>query len=91
MSIHDALTARPLDIDFRGTKVRLRRPTVGDLVSMLDAESRGLSMPAAYIAAHVIDDQGERVYTYETALKLHAPSAISLSREIEKLYGEGLD
>lgn len=87
----DALTAKPLEIDFRGHRIRLRRPTVADLIAMLDAESRGHNMPAAYVAAHVIDAQGERVYTYETALNLSAPAVVALSREVEKLYGEGLD
>jgi hypothetical protein len=87
----DALKARPLEIQFRGEAVRLRRPTVGDLVAMIDAESRGRFMPAEYVAAHVIDAQGERIYTYETALNLSAPAVVGLSKEIEKLYGEGLD
>lgn len=91
MSLHDALAAKPLEIAFRGETVRLRRPTVGDLVAMLDAETRGVNMAAQYVAAHVIDAQGERVFTYETALNLSAPAVIALSKEIEKLYGEGLD
>jgi hypothetical protein len=91
MSIHDALSARPLEIAFRGEAVRLRRPTVADLVAMIDAESRGPNMAAMYVSAHVIDENGNRVYTYETALNLSAPAVIGLSKEIEKLYGEGLD
>jgi len=87
----DALKACPTEISFRGERVRLRRPTVGDLIALIDAESRGLHMPAMYVAMHVIDDQNERAYTYETALSLSAPAVIALSREIEKLYGEGLD
>jgi hypothetical protein len=87
----DALIARPIHVPFRGEMVRLRRPTVGDLIAMIDAESRGLHMPAMYVAMHVIDEQGERAYTYETTLNLSAPAVIALSREIEKLYGEGLD
>lgn len=89
--IIDALTARPTEIVFNGETVRLRRPTVGDLVAMIDAQSRGVHMAAMYVAMHVIDAQGERVYSYETALNLSAPAVIALSREIEKLYGEGLD
>ena len=91
MSLHDALSAKPLEIAFRGEVVRLRRPTVGDLVAMIDAESRGVNMAAMYVAAHVIDEQGGRLFTYETALNLSAPAVIALSKEIEKLYGEGLD
>lgn len=87
----DALLARPSEVQFRGATVRLRRPTVADLVALLDAESRGEYLPALYVANHVIDAQGERVYTVETVKTLSAPAVIALSRLIEPLYSEGLD
>jgi len=87
----DALLARPLVTDFRGEIVRLRRPTIADLVAALDAQSRGENMAAWYIAAHVLAPDGSLAYTLEQAKGLHAPSAIALTRLIEPLYSEGLD
>jgi hypothetical protein len=88
----DALLARPLSIEFRGEPVRLRRPTVADLVAAIDAQSRGENMTAWYIAAHVLAADGSLAYSVDQAKQLHAPTAIALVRDhIEPLYAEGLD
>ena len=72
--------------------VRLRRPTVADLIAAQDAESRGTFMPAWYCAAHVLGSDGQCVWKSADELRtLSAPQVIALSRLIEPLYVEGLD
>jgi hypothetical protein len=86
-----ALLATPVTVDFRGEQVRLRRPTIADLIAAIDAQSRGENMTAFYIAAHVLAHDGSLAYTLEQAKQLHAPAAIRLAQLIEPLYSEGLD
>jgi len=87
----DALAARPLATEFRGEPIRLRRPTIGDLVAAIDAQSRGENMAAWYVAAHVLAPDGSLAYTIDQARQLSAPACIALARIIEPLYSEGLD
>ena len=87
----EALLARPVTLEFRGETVRVRRPTIGDLVAAIDAQSRGENMPAWYVAAHVLDSDGANMYTLDMAKRLSAPAVIALARIIEPLYSEGLD
>lgn len=87
----EALLAKPVTVDFRGENVRLRRPTIADLIAAIDAQSRGENMTAFYIAAHVLAHDGSLAYTLAEAKQLHAPSAIRLAQLIEPLYSEGLD
>ena len=87
----EALYAHDVVVDFRGERVTLCRPTVGDLVAALDAESRGQNMAAWYVANHVLNSDSMKRYTYEEVLKLSAPAVVALSRLIEPLYTEGLD
>jgi hypothetical protein len=87
----DALLARPLAVEFRGETVRLRRPTIGDLVAAIDVQSRGENMAAWYVATHVLDSDGAQMYTLDVAKRLSAPAVIALARLIEPLYSEGLD
>lgn len=90
--ILDALLARESVVDFNGQQVRLRRPTVADLIAAQDAESRGTFMPAWYCAAHVLGSDGQCVWKSAEELRtLSAPQVIALSRLIEPLYVEGLD
>lgn len=88
----DALLSRPLSVEFRGEAVRLRRPTIADLVAAIDAQSRGENMTAWYIAQHVLAPDNSLAYTVDQARQLHAPSAIAFVRDhVEPLYSEGLD
>ena len=87
----DALLARPTIVRIGTKEFRCRRPTVADFIAVLDAESRGEYLPALYVANHLIDENGERMFTPETARNLHGPSVVILSRQIEVLYTEGLD
>jgi hypothetical protein len=89
--MNDALRGLPKTIEYRGEVVVLRRPTVADLVAALDAESRGLQMSAWYVANHVLGPDRGPLYCYDEVMKLNAPAVVGLSREIEKLYTEGLD
>lgn len=89
--MNEALRGQPSTIEYRGEWVTLRRPTVADLVAALDAESRGQQMSAWYVANHVLGPTGQALYCYEEVMKLNAPAVVGLSREIEKLYTEGLD
>lgn len=87
----EALLARPLTVEFRGEAVRLRRPTIADLVAAIDAQSRDENMPAWYVATHVLDADGANMYTLDVAKRLSAPAVIALAKMIEPLYSEGLD
>lgn len=90
--ILDALLARESVVDFEGHQVRLRRPTVADLIAAQDAESRGVFMPAYYCAAHVLAADGTTLWKSADELRsLSAPRVVALSRLIEPLYVEGLD
>jgi hypothetical protein len=90
--ILDALLARDHTVDFNGKSVRLRRPTVADLIAAQDAETRGVFMPAYYCAAHVLAEDGTTLWKSPDELRgLSAPAVVALSRLIEPLYLEGLD
>lgn len=86
-----ALTSRPKTVDFRGEQIRLRRPTVADLIALADASERGQHIPAWYVLNHVMDGDAPAFSSMDEVMRLDGPAVLALSREIDKLYGEGLD
>lgn len=87
----EALLSKPKRITFRGQELTLRRPTVADLVSLVDAQGRGENILAWYIWNHVVDG-GERVFaSIDDVMRLDATACQELAKEIDKLYGEGSD
>lgn len=91
MIIH-ALLAQDAVVEFRGEQIRLRRPTVADLIAAQDAESRGAFMPAWYVANHLLGPDGRNQFANPDELRaMSAPAVVALSRLIEPLYLEGLD
>lgn len=86
-----ALTGRPKSIEFRGERVTLRRPTVADMIALADASERGVHIPAWYVLNHVMDGDAPAYQGMEEVMRLDGPAVLALSREIDKLYGEGLD
>jgi hypothetical protein len=86
-----ALLAKPHHIDFRGERVVIKRPRVADLVACVDASERGTYMPAWFVLNHVLDGDHPAFESLEQVMQLDGPAVVELSREIEKLYVEGLD
>ena len=86
-----SLLCRPLVLEFRGTQITLRRPTVAHLVAAIDATERGVYMPAWYVWNHVMDGDAQAFESLDAVMQLDAPGVILLGREIEGLYLEGLD
>lgn len=86
-----ALLAKPKRIEFRGEQVVLRRPTVADLVALMDANERGVFLPAWYVLTHVMDGDAQAFESLEQVMRLDATAVNELSRHIDAMYGEGQD
>lgn len=87
----EALRSSPKTIVWRGTEIVLRRPTVADLIALTDASERGEHIPSWYVLHHVMQDGAPAFKSLEEVMQLDAPAVVALSREIDRLYGEGLD
>jgi hypothetical protein len=86
-----ALLARPHSVDFRGERIVIRRPRVVDLVAAIDAQGRGTNMNAWLVLNHVMDGDKPAFESMDDVLQLDGVAVLELSREIDKLYLEGLD
>lgn len=86
-----SLLTRPKTIDFRGESIKLRRPTVADVVAALDAQERAVYMPAWFVWMHVMDGDAQAFESIEQVMRLDGPGVIALAQQIEPLYAEGLD
>lgn len=92
MSLISALLATDAEVVWDGLTVRILRPTVAHFIAAQDAESRGVWMPAWYVATHVVGVDGQTLWkSHEELRVLSAPKIIALARLIEPLYLEGLD
>jgi hypothetical protein len=87
-----AFRLEPVGIEIDGEAFDLRRPTVADFVALADATQRGVSPHAWYVWNHV-ERGGRRVFgsVDEVANTVPLPWVLAVSREIDALYGEGLD
>jgi hypothetical protein len=87
----NALLAKPARVTFRGEVVTLRRPTVADLVALMDASERGVFIPAWYVLNHVLDGDQPAFESMDQVMRLDAIAVTELSRLIDAMYGEGQD
>lgn len=87
----EALNREPIELEVAGETVEVRRPTLADLVALTDATQRGVHASAWYCWNHCYRDGRRMFASVEAVMELPLPWVLAVSREIDQLYGEGLD
>jgi len=94
--LHDLaaiLRLEPVRVEFNGTQLQLRRPTLLDLVEAHEANALGAAQSRAWaLCRHVQTVDGAPVWhSPDAALACPSGLASFLIPKIEALYSEGVD
>lgn len=91
--IRAILALEPLPFTWKGQPLKLKRPSLCDLVDAHNANEKGASHSRAWaIARHLLDDAGAPIFASpEDAMQCPLDLALHVNGMIEGLYSEGSD
>ena len=91
--IRAILKCEPIACEIRGFQVKLKRPTVADLLDVLEISSKDPNSVKPWtLHRHLLDGDGVPVFPdIESARLCPAHFGAEACVEIEKLYNEGRD
>jgi hypothetical protein len=91
--LRSILALEPVPFEYMGVPLKLKRPSLIDLVEAVEANAVGTAHARAWaIHRHVLDENGTPVFaTPETALACPSGLAAKTMPMIEELYKEGSD
>ena len=91
--IRAILKCEPIACEIRGFEVKLKRPTVADLLDVLEISSKDPNSVKPWtLHRHLLDGDGVPVFPdIESARLCPAHFGAEACVEIEKLYNEGRD
>ena len=91
-NIRDILTCKPLQMQFRGADIELRRPSALDLLEALQvSKDTPERLYAWFVLRHLMQDGKPVFSSIDEVLASYAPFVSELGAEIQRLYEEGRD
>lgn len=89
--IRAILALEPADFDWRGQRLKLKRPSLTDLIDATEANQKGAGYSRAWaLWRHLLDENGTPVFdSPEAAMSCPLALAVAAQERIEHLYSEG--